>query len=310
MLAFVFPGQGSQYAGMGEDFCEHYAEAREVYEESSDRLQIDMKELCFNSDPETLSMTANAQPAILTTSVAILRVLKNHHEVSPYYVAGHSLGEYTALVAAGTMSFSDAVYTVRKRGEFMQEAVPAGVGTMAAIIGLDNQRIADICNSVSTEGYIVSPANFNSSAQTVISGHRQAVEEACEKASQSGAKRAIPLNVSAPFHCSLMSGAAKRLREVLEGINFSDMEVPVVTNVHALPNTDSAEVTDLLVQQMVKPVKWMESVEFMFNNNVYKFVEIGPGSVLTGLIRRTVKGADLVNLEKVEHFNDINTNGI
>lgn len=310
MLAFVFPGQGSQYVGMGEDFCNDYAEAREVYEESSDRLQIDMKDLCFNSDPETLSMTANAQPAILTASVAILRVLNNHHEITPDYVAGHSLGEYTALVAAGTMSFSDAVYTVRKRGEFMQEAVPVGVGTMAAIIGLDNQKIEDICNSVSTEGRIVSPANFNSSAQTVISGHKQAVEEACEKASQSGAKRAIPLNVSAPFHCSLMSGAAERLREVLEGINFSDTEVPVVTNVHALPNIKSADVTELLVQQMVKPVKWMESVEYMFNNKVDKFVEIGPGSVLTGLIRRSVKGAELVNLEKVEHFNDINTDGI
>lgn len=310
MLAFVFPGQGSQYVGMGEDFCNDYAEAREVYEESSDRLQIDMKDLCFNSDPETLSMTANAQPAILTTSVAILRVLENHHEITPDYVAGHSLGEYTALVAAGTMSFSDAVYTVRKRGEFMQEAVPVGVGTMAAIIGLDNQKIEDICNSVSTEGRIVSPANFNSSAQTVISGHKQAVEEACKKASQAGAKRAIPLNVSAPFHCSLMSGAAERLREVLEGISFSDTEIPVVTNVHALPNTKSADVTELLVQQMVKPVKWMESVEYMFNNKVDKFLEIGPGSVLTGLIRRSVKGADLVNLEKVEHFNDINTNGI
>lgn len=310
MIAFVFPGQGSQYTGMGEDFCKQFPVAREVYEQASDRLKIDMEKLCFDSEPDTLSMTANAQPAILTTSIAILRVLQQQYDRKPDFVAGHSLGEYTALVASGAISFPDAVYTVRKRGEFMQEAVPLGTGTMAAIIGLDNKTIEEICSSVSETGKIVSPANFNSSAQTVISGHTEAVEKACEKAKESGAKRAIPLNVSAPFHCQLMSGAAEKLGSVLEGITFSDIQIPVVTNVNATANSDSSAVQGLLVEQMVKPVRWMESVEYMSSVNVNKFVEIGPGNVLSGLIKRTVKGAELVNLEKTEHLNDINTDGI
>lgn len=305
MLAFVFPGQGSQYTGMGEDFCKQFPVAGEIFDEASDRLHLDMRDLCFNSDPEVLSMTANAQPAILTTSIAILRVLEDQHDIRPDYVAGHSLGEYTALVASGCMSFSDAVYTVRKRGEFMQDAVPVGVGTMAAIIGLDKQVIEDICSSVSAEDNIVSPANFNSSAQTVISGHKKAVESASEKAKEAGAKRVVPLNVSAPFHCDLMSGAAQNLKEVLEEISFSQLQVPLVTNVNAEANSDSSKVMDLLVEQMVKPVRWMESVQYMFDNNANKFIEIGPGNVLTGLIRRTVKGVELANLEKVEHLNDI-----
>lgn len=306
MLAFVFPGQGSQYTGMGQDFCKQFPVAEKVYEESSDSLGIDMKKLCFDSDSETLSMTANAQPAILTTSIAILRVLNSESEITPDYVAGHSLGEYTALVASGAISFSDAVKTVRKRGEFMQDAVPVGVGTMAAIIGLDKNTIEDICSSVSQEGNIVSPANFNSSAQTVISGHIKAVELACEKAGEAGAKRAIPLNVSAPFHCELMTGAADRLRGVLETIEFREINVPVVTNVHAEANSNKNNVMDLLVQQMVKPVRWMESVQYMFDNEVDRYMEIGPGNVLTGLIKRTVKGAELVNLEKTDHLNNIN----
>lgn len=306
MLAFVFPGQGSQYTGMGEDFCDQFTVAGEVFDEASDRLRINMRDLCFRSDPEMLSMTANAQPAILTTSIAILRVLQDQHDIKPDYVAGHSLGEYTALVASGCMSFSDAVYTVRKRGEFMQDAVPLGVGTMAAIIGLDKQIIDDICVSVSSEGNIVSPANFNSSAQTVISGHSKAVEMVSEKAKEAGAKRVVPLNVSAPFHCDLMWGAAENLRDVLKDVSFSELRVPLVTNVDAEANSDSTKVMDLLVQQMVKPVQWMGSVQYMFDNNVDKFIEIGPGNVLTGLIRRTVKGVELANLEKTEHLNDIN----
>ena len=310
MLAFIFPGQGSQYKGMGKDFYDDFPIARQVFEESSDRIGMDMAELCFNSDEEELSLTANAQPAILTASIAIHNVLRNEIEIEPDYVAGHSLGEYTALVASGAMNFSDAVYTVRKRGEFMQNSVPLGVGTMAAIIGLSGPDIIEICNSVSGPDNIVSPANFNSSVQTVISGHTEAVQKASEKAKESGAKRVVPLNVSAPFHCVLMSDAAEKLREVLSGVIFNDLSVPVVTNVYAEANTDNTKILDIMVDQMVKPVKWMDSVKYMYNCNVDRFIEIGPGNVLTGLIKRTVSGVNLANLEKTEQLNHIRENGI
>jgi len=310
MLAFVFPGQGSQYIGMGKDYYDEFPIARQVFEESSDRLNMDMADLCFNSDETELSMTANAQPAILTASIAILNVLMNETYIKPDYVAGHSLGEYTALVASGAMNFGDAVYTVRKRGEFMQDSVPLGVGTMAAIIGLSSKNILEICNAVSGSDGIVSPANFNSSIQTVISGHTEAVQKACEKAREAGAKRVVPLNVSAPFHCILMSDAADKLKEVLNEVDFKQIGIPVVTNVYGEANSDHMKILDIMVDQMVKPVKWIDSVNYMYNNEVDRFIEIGPGSVLTGLIKRTVNGVKLANLEKTDQLNHIKENGI
>lgn len=310
MLAFIFPGQGSQYPGMGEDFYKEFPSLRMLYEEASDVLGIDMKELCFRSPVDELGKTANAQPAILLTSISMLEALKQECGVQPQMLAGHSLGEYTALVASGAIGLSDALHIVRKRGEFMQDAVPLGIGSMAAVIGMDSSQIEKICDTVSGESGVVQPANYNSELQTVISGHRNAVEQVCEKARQSGAKRVVPLNVSAPFHCELMSEAADKLKEVLDRITVKAFKIPVVTNVYARINEDSEKVTAILYEQMTKPVRWTESVKYMHNNNIDKFLEIGPGNVLTGLIKRTVKGALLSNLEKTDHLNHIKENGI
>ncbi len=310
MLAFVFPGQGTQYVGMGEEFYRHYPLAKEVYEEASDVLKEDMARLCFDSDMETLSMTANAQPAILTTSVAILRVLQQETDIFPHMVAGHSLGEYTALVASGALRFSDAVYVVRKRGEFMQEAIPLGVGSMAAVIGLDADKVEQVCKDISKEDFWVSPANYNSSGQVVISGHSEAVEKTFPVLVEMGAKRVVPLKVSAPFHCELMRSAAMKLKEVLEGVEIFDLKIPVVTNVYAKENTDPSKVKDLLVKQVVSPVLWTSSVEYMKSKGVLRFLEIGPGNVLSGLIKRIIKGGVVSNLEKLTQLKNIKENGI
>ena len=308
MIAFVFPGQGSQTIGMGLEFYNEFPIARQTFEEASDTLKFDLAKLCFEGDMEELSLTANAQPALLTTSIAALRVLEQETDLSPSFVAGHSLGEYSAIVSSGALNFKDAVHTVRKRGEFMQSAVPVGIGSMAAVMGLSKEQIIKICEENSDDENVVSPANFNSPQQVVISGHKAAVEKVSLLLKEEGAKRVVPLTVSAPFHCSLMNKAAEELKEVLDSINKSEINVPVVSNVDAESNSDHNAITDLLFRQVVMPVRWYESVEYMKNQNINRFIEIGPGNVLTGLIRRTVNDVELNNLENLDHLNHINEN--
>ena len=310
MIAFLFPGQGSQYIGMGADLCAEFAVARRTFEEAGDALGIDVAGLCFEGEAATLALTANAQPAILTASVATLRVVSEQTGIRPDLLAGHSLGEFTALVASGCLGFSDAVRTVRKRGEFMQDAVPPGVGKMAAVLGLGSEEVSDLCAEVAAEGSVVSPANFNSPTQTVISGEARAVEAAGELARKKGARRVVELEVSAPFHCSLMEPAALRLRDVLEEIDFHPIEYPVVTNTEAQVNSDSAKVTDILVKQVVSPVRWAESLEFLKESGVSDFLEIGPSKVLSGLVKRTLKGVSCAGIEKLEELNHIKADGI
>jgi [acyl-carrier-protein] S-malonyltransferase len=296
MIAFVFPGQGSQYPGMGKDLAENFAIARQVFEEAGDALGIDMASLCFNGPEEELRLTTNTQPAILTVSIAALRVLQQETGMTPAYVAGHSLGEYSALVAAGSLLFADALRTVRRRGAFMQEAVPVGTGAMAAILGMSAEELEAVCREAA-QGEIVAAANFNGPGQIVIAGHAAAVERASVLARERGAKRALPLPVSAPFHCALMEPAGVRLAEVLAAIDICSLAMPVVTNVEAQPNSDSQRVKELLVRQVSAPVRWEETVESMAGLGVERFIEIGPGKVLAGLIKRIAKGAVTQNIE-------------
>jgi len=298
MIAFLFPGQGSQHAGMGKDLADNFTVARQLFEEANDALGFDLASLCYNGPEEDLKLTANTQPAILTTSVAALRVLEAETGLVPAFAAGHSLGEYSALVCAGALAFADAVRTVRQRGTFMQEAVPIGTGSMAAILGLDLEALDAVCLEAA-QGQVVSPANYNSDGQVVIAGHTEAVARAIELAKEKGAKRALPLPVSAPFHCSLMVPAGERLADVLAAITVNEMSLPVVTNVEAKPNQDSARVCDLLVQQVSAPVRGQETVACTVNLGVERYVEIGPGKVLSGLAKRMAKGSTIQNVQNV-----------
>jgi len=291
MIGFVFPGQGSQYAGMGKDLADNFSVAKQIFEEANDSLGFDLAALCFGGSEEELKLTTNTQPAILTVSVAALRVIEQETGLAPAFAAGHSLGEYSALVSAGALSFADAVRVVRKRGAFMQEAVPVGEGAMAAILGLDGGPLEEICREAA-QGKVVSPANFNSPGQVVIAGHAEAVDRAIELAKTRGAKRALPLPVSAPFHCSLMVPAGERLKEILEGVVVNPLNIPVVSNVEAAPNADASRVKDLLVAQVSAPVRWEESVRTMVGLGVKRFIEIGPGKVLAGLVKRIDKGVE------------------
>jgi len=296
MIAFVFPGQGSQYAGMGRELSETFPVARQVFEEANDALGFDLAALCFNGPDEDLRLTTNTQPAILTTSIAALRVVEAELGLTPDFAAGHSLGEYSALVCSGALAFADAVRTVRQRGAFMQEAVPVGVGAMAAILGLDASELDAVCREAAADE-VVAPANFNSPGQVVIAGHATAVERAIELAKTRGAKRAMPLPVSAPFHCALMVPAGERLRTVLDHVAVHALKFPVVTNVEASPNQEAGRVKDLLVAQVSAPVRWDESVQRMAELGVKRFVEIGPGKVLAGLVKRIAKDAATSGVE-------------
>lgn len=296
MLAFLFPGQGSQHAGMGKDLADNFPAARQVFEEANDALGFDLAALCFNGPEEELKLTAITQPSILTVSVAALRVLQQETGLVPEYAAGHSLGEYSALVCAGALDFADAVRTVRQRGTFMQEAVPVGTGSMAAIMGLGTEDLDAVCNEAA-QGQVVSPANFNSTGQVVIAGDTEAVERAMTLAKERGAKRALPLPVSAPFHCALMVPAGERLADVLATITVNPMQLPVVTNVDAAPNQDAEKVAELLVKQVSAPVRWVESSQTMIDLGVDRFIEIGPGKVLSGLVKRMAKQATLENVQ-------------
>lgn len=298
MIAFLFPGQGSQHAGMGKDLAENFPVARQVFEEANDALGVDLASLCFNGPEEDLKLTANTQPAILTTSIAALRVLETETGIAPNCAAGHSLGEYSALVCAGALNFADAVRIVRQRGTFMQEAVPVGTGAMAAILGLDKETLERVCQDAAL-GQVVSPANFNSAGQVVIAGNTEAVDRAMNLAKEHGAKRALPLPVSAPFHCSLMVPAGERLADVLAGIKVGDMSVPVITNVEATPNQDASRVCQLLVDQVSAPVLWEDTIACMIKLDVERYIEIGPGKVLAGLVKRMAKDSTIQNVQNV-----------
>lgn len=306
MIAFVFPGQGSQYSGMGKDLAENFPCAKEIFEEACDALKFDIAGLCFSGSEDDLKLTANTQPAILTTSIAALRVVEQETDLRPKFAAGHSLGEFSALVCTGALSFADAVRTVRQRGTFMQEAVPVGVGAMAAIMGVERDTLEQLC-SQAAQGEIVAPANFNSPGQIVIAGHATAVQRAMELAKEHGAKRALPLPVSAPFHSALMVPAAKRLEDVLAQVSVNPFLCPVVGNVEAKPYHEVERVRQLLVQQVCAPVRWDESVLNMSALGVERFIEIGPGNVLSGLIKRIVKGAETQNVGDVASLTKLGT---
>jgi [acyl-carrier-protein] S-malonyltransferase len=295
-IAYIFPGQGSQYAGMGKDLAEKFPAARQVFEEADAALGFSISELCFNGPAEQLQLTENTQPAILTTSIAVLRAIEAEGFAPPDFVAGHSLGEYSALVAAGSLSLTDAVRTVRARGRYMQEAVPLGTGAMAAILGADPGVVKTACVEAGA-GEVCSAANINSPGQIVIAGETGAIDRAVELLKTRGAKRAIKLNVSAPFHCDLMRPAQERLAADLAQVTFKDLAMPLVTNVDARPITTGAEARDALIRQVSQPVQWLASVEFLANQGVQSFIEVGPGKVLSGLVRQINRDLRYLNIE-------------
>lgn len=294
-IAFVFPGQASQYPGMGKELADNHPVAKAVFDEADQALGFSISQMCFAGSEEDLKLTANTQPAILTVSVAAHRVLMEKG-IAPDFVAGHSLGEYSALVAAGSLKFSDAVQIVRKRGAYMQEAVPSGEGAMAAIMGLSPAVVLDACKRAA-EGKVCSPANLNSPEQTVISGHADAVKRAVEIASQLGAKRAVVLPVSAPFHCALMMPAQEKLENDLRKIEFAALRFPLVTNVDADTETSGDEARDALIRQVTNPVRWEESVRELIDEGVNTFIEVGPGRVLSGLLRQIERSVSTLNVE-------------
>lgn len=295
-LAYLFPGQGSQYVGMGKAIADSNEKAHAVFSEADKALNERLSDLCFNGPEETLRLTVNTQPAILTTSVALWEAFSEQGP-QPDFVAGHSLGEYAALVAAGAISFSDAIRIVRLRGQFMEEAVPAGTGGMAAVLGLERDQLATICRDVSRENGTVELANLNCPGQIVISGLIEGVEIAGEKAKAAGARRVMPLAVSGPFHSSLMVPAADRLRKVLAGISIKRAAIPVVSNVYAQPVELPEAIADALVRQVASPVLWEDSVRWMIAQGVDLFVEIGPGRVLSGLVRKIDRNVKVYHVE-------------
>ncbi len=297
-LAFIFPGQGSQSAGMGKALAGEYPEARAVFEAVDAALGEELSRLCFEGPAEELKLTANTQPAILAVSVAAA-VLQGKG-IRPDLVAGHSLGEYSALVAVGALSPAAAAAAVRARGTFMQEAVPPGRGAMAAVLGLEPERVRAICESVeAATGLVCSPANYNEPAQTVIAGDAVAVEQAGRELKAAGAKRVLPLPVSAPFHCALMQPVKERLDPVLRHIAWQAPLVPVVTNVEAKANRDPGRIVPLLLEQVTSPVRWIECVQELAQLGITRFVEVGPGRVLSGLVKRIDKSAQVFNVEDV-----------
>ncbi|WP_342549556.1 ACP S-malonyltransferase [Paenibacillus sp. FSL P2-0089] len=298
-IAFVFPGQGAQAIGMGKDVYEALPQSRAVFEKGDEVLGFPLSGLVFEGPDSELKQTVNTQPALVTASVAYLEALSGL-QVTPDYVAGHSLGEYSALVAAGVLSYEDAVRLVRLRGQFMEEAVPGGQGAMAAVLGADREALTELCRSITAAGTPVELANVNCPGQIVVSGSVAGVDEVVQRVKEAGGKRAIPLEVSGPFHSSLMKGAAERLAAELEKVTFNAPAMPVVVNVTAAPVTDPEEIRKLLVEQVYSPVLWQDSVEWLIGAGVDTFVEIGSGSVLAGLIRKIDRKVKVVNINSLE----------
>jgi [acyl-carrier-protein] S-malonyltransferase len=298
VIAFVFPGQGSQAVGMGKALADRFDVCKQTFAEADAALNDSLSDLIFNGPAERLTLTENTQPAILTMSVAVCRLLEQRG-VRPAFVAGHSLGEYSAHVAAGTLQFADAVRLVRNRGRYMQEAVPVGVGAMAAIIGLDEAGVRMACEEAA-QGEVVSAANLNGAGQVVIAGHAAAVTRAGERAKALGARRAIPLTVSAPFHCELMRPAELRLTPELRAVPVSDPRIPVVANVDAEPKRTAEAAIDALIRQIASPVRWEDVVRRLASEGVTRYVEVGPGKALSGMIKRIVSGATVHHVEGPE----------
>lgn len=303
-IAFLFPGQGSQVVGMGKDLASEYESAASIYKQSDQYLGFDLSSIIFEGPQEQLNLTTNTQPALLTTSIAILETFRNEN-IQPDYVAGHSLGEYSALVCGGVMKFSDAVHAVRQRGTFMEQAVSAGEGAMAAVLGMDQHELSIICSEVSNEGEVVEMANINCPGQIVISGTQSGIAKATTIAKENGARRVIPLQVSGPFHSSLMKPAAQKLKEVLGNIEVSDSSVPVISNVTGKEVQKADEIKQRLVEQVYSPVLWENSINYLLLNGVDTFIEIGPGNVLSGLVKKINRKVnvfainDLLSLKKV-----------
>lgn len=307
-MAYIFPGQGSQYPGMGKDLAENLPAAGKVFEQADAALGLSISRLCFEGPAEELQLTENTQPAILTVSVAALEALKQEGSPQPQYVLGHSLGEYSALVAIDSLSFEDAVRVVRARGRYMQEAVPLGCGSMAAILGLSLEEVQSLCDEAA-EGEVCSPANINSPNQIVIAGQANAVARAIELAKQRGAKRALLLKVSAPFHCSLMMPAQRKLTEDLNKLVFETLRRPLVTNVDAQIVLGSGErARDALIRQVSSPVRWLESIELLIREGVDTFVEVGPGKILSGLMRQISREVKCLNVEDLASLKQASAN--
>ncbi|MZG54097.1 MAG: ACP S-malonyltransferase [Nitrospinae bacterium] len=290
-IAFVFPGQGSQFIGMGKDFYDHVPEAKKLFEEANEVLGYDLASICFNGPEESLKLTENTQPALLVHSTMALKMIRENG-INSVLAAGHSLGEFSALVAAGALKFRDAVRLVRLRGQFMQEAVPVGVGSMAAIIGLPVETIQELCDKVSSDSNLVQPANLNSPVQTVIAGHKESVDRVSKDALAAGAKKAVVLPVSAPFHSALMKPAEVKLQKELEDTEFYDLSFPIINNIEAKPITKGIEARESLVKQVCSPVRWAETMQSIIDHKINTVIELGSGKVLSGLMKRFDKSVN------------------
>nr|WP_295972010.1 ACP S-malonyltransferase [uncultured Bacillus sp.] len=289
-IAFLFPGQGSQTVGMGKAIADVYQPSADIFHTADQKLGYSLSNLIFAGPQEELTLTTNAQPALLTTSIAILEYLKES-DITPDYCAGHSLGEYTALVASGAFSFEEGVYAVHKRGEYMESAVPNREGTMAAVLGLDSEKLQAVTDEVTSGGNLVQLANINCPGQIVISGTRKGVELASLNAKEAGAKRVLPLEVSGPFHSELMKPAADKLKTILDRMDIRDAKIPVIANVSADEMTEAADIKEKLIQQLYSPVQWEKSIQKLLDLGVTTFVEIGPGKVLSGLVKKVSRSA-------------------
>lgn len=303
-IAFVFPGQGSQTVGMGKELYEQFPSVKNIFDSADHTVKFPLSDLIFRGPQEELTLTTNAQPALLSTSIAILARLQEY-KISADYVAGHSLGEYSALVAAGVLSFEDAVISVRKRGEFMEEAVPTGLGSMAAVMGADQNALEALTMVITAEGYPVQLANINCPGQIVISGSVEGVERAIERIKETGAKRAISLDVSGPFHSSLMKSASSKLQTAFEEVDWNDASIPVISNVTAEPVVSSAEIKEKLIEQLYSPVQWQKCVEKMISLGADTFIEIGPGKVLSGLIKKTNRNVRIFSVSNEEEVQGV-----